>query len=139
MNIYQKTISIATKGFCDIIDITSIVSKTLRTSNISNGSCLLFIPGSTASLTTIEYEPGVVNDLKRAIEKLIPQNIKYDHDSRWGDGNGFSHIRASLFKPSLTIPFKDNDLLLGTWQQIVLLDFDNRNRDRKIMIQITGI
>lgn len=139
MNIYQEEICVKTKGFCDIIDITQNVSKVLRHSNINDGICCLFIPGSTASLTTIEYEPGAVKDLRRFIESLVPQNIHYDHDSRWGDGNGFSHIRASLFRPSLSIPINNNSLTLGTWQQVVIIDFDNRSRDRKVIIKILGL
>lgn len=136
--IYQKEIGLQTRGFCDVIDITQKVSDILRQSNINDGICLVFIPGSTASLTTIEYEPGVVRDLQRFIESIIPQNSHYDHDSRWGDGNGFSHVRASFFKASLTVPVSKNMLLLGTWQQIVLIDFDNRGRNRRIIVKIIG-
>jgi secondary thiamine-phosphate synthase enzyme len=103
-----------------------------------NGLVTVFVPGSTAGITTIEYEPGVVEDLKKAIERLAPQNIHYDHDARWGDGNGFAHVRASLLGPSLTVPFQEGNLLVGTWQQIVLVDFDNRPRNREIIVQVTG-
>ena len=99
----------------------------------------LFTPGSTAALTTIEFEPGVVNDLKKAIDRLIPREIAYEHDRRWGDGNGYSHVRAALFKPDLSIPIENKRLTLGTWQQIVLLDFDNRPRERTIRGQIMGM
>ncbi len=97
---------------------------------------LLFIDGSTAALTTIEYESGVVNDLKRAIDRLAPRDIAYEHDRRWGDGNGYSHVRAALLGPSLSIPLANGDMLLGTWQQIVLCDFDNRPRQREIIVQV---
>jgi secondary thiamine-phosphate synthase enzyme len=100
---------------------------------------ILFIAGSTAALTTIEYESGVVNDLRAAIERLFPRDLVYEHDRRWGDGNGYSHVRAAFLKPSLTIPIEDGRLLLGTWQQIVLLDFDNRPRQRRIKGQVMGI
>ena len=99
----------------------------------------LFIPGSTAALTTIEYESGVINDLKKAIEKLAPSDIYYEHDERWGDGNGYSHVRAALIGPSLNIPVSEGRMLLGTWQQIVLLDFDNRPRRRRVLFQIIGV
>ena len=111
----------------------------MESSGIKGGNILLFISGSTAALTTIEYEPGVVNDLSKAIERVAPQNITYEHDRRWGDGNGHSHVRAALLGASLQIPVKDGRMLLGTWQQIVLLDFDNHPRKREVQVQILGI
>jgi len=136
--VHTDTFSISTKGFCDIIDITGKVAGEADRSGIQNGSVTVFCPGSTCSVTTIEYEPGVVRDLARVIETLVPSNVPYEHDRRWGDGNGFSHVRAALLKPSLTIPFLKKKLALGTWQQIVLVDFDNRQRRRDIIVQVIG-
>lgn len=138
MNIVHRVISFHTSGETDIIDITSQVEDALASSGIKHGHLLLFISGSTASLTTIEYESGVINDLKRAIERIAPRDMHYEHDRRWGDGNGYSHVRAALLGASLQIPVNDRRLLLGTWQQIVLLDFDNRPRTREVQIQILG-
>jgi secondary thiamine-phosphate synthase enzyme len=132
------TISLSTKGFTDILDITDKVTASVVKSDIQNGMVNVFCSGSTGSITTIEYESGVINDLKKAIEKIVPSNIPYEHDKRWGDGNGFSHVRAALMKPSLTVPVIKGRLSLGTWQQIVFMDFDNRARDRKIVVQIIG-
>jgi secondary thiamine-phosphate synthase enzyme len=131
--IYVKT----TYG-TDIIDITYEVKEKVLQSNINNGNIVLFISGSTAALTTIEFESGVINDLKDAIERIAPKDMHYEHDQRWGDGNGYSHVRAALLGASLTIPLVDRVLLLGTWQQVVMLDFDNRPRKREIRIQIIG-
>lgn len=139
MNIVHNVISFNTSSETDIIDITSEVEDMVQSSGIENGNLLLFISGSTASLTTIEYESGVINDLKRAIEKIAPQGIQYEHDRRWGDGNGYSHVRAALLGASLNIPVRESRLLLGTWQQIVLLDFDNRPRKRDVQVQILGV
>ena len=127
-----------TQGYCDIIDITAKVQGQIQKEKIHGGLATLFVSGSTAALTTIEYEPGLVEDLKELLERFIPSNKKYHHDDRWGDDNGFSHLRAALLGPSLQIPIESGRLLLGTWQQIVLLDFDNRPRTREIMIQIMG-
>jgi secondary thiamine-phosphate synthase enzyme len=127
-----------TKGYCDIVDITPRLLSILRRLLIANGLVTLFCPGSTGSITTIEYEPGVLQDLKEALERIAPSNIPYRHDERWGDGNGFSHVRAALMKPSLTIPVVDGKLTLGTWQQVVFIDFDNRGRHRDIIVQILG-
>jgi secondary thiamine-phosphate synthase enzyme len=132
------TISLSTKGFTDILDITDKVTAGVAKSGIQNGLVNVFCSGSTGSITTIEYESGVINDLKKAVEKIVPSNIPYEHDRRWGDGNGFSHVRAALLKPSLTIPIISGKMALGTWQQIVFLDFDNRSRDRKIVVQVMG-
>jgi len=138
MKIQAKKLVEQTEGHCDIIDITAKVEAQIQKEKIHRGVATLFVSGSTAALTTIEYEPGLVQDLKEVLEKLIPSNKKYHHDDRWGDDNGFSHLRAALFGPSLQIPIEDGRLLLGTWQQIVLLDFDNRPRTREIVIQIIG-
>ena len=138
MAVYSSMFQIKTEGFDDVIDITPKVESAIGKSNISNGIAAIFVPGSTAGITTIEYEPGVVEDLKKAIERLVPQNIHYNHDARWGDGNGFAHVRASLIGPSLSVPIVAGDLQLGTWQQIVLIDFDNKSRTREVCVQIVG-
>ena len=132
------TISLTTKGFSDVLDISDKVIKIVEQSGIQNGLVNVFCSGSTSSITTIEFESGVINDLKKAIEKVAPSNIPYEHDKRWGDGNGFSHVRAALMKPSLTIPLVKGKLTLGTWQQIVFIDFDNRGRERNIVVQVMG-
>ncbi|MDP2925494.1 MAG: secondary thiamine-phosphate synthase enzyme YjbQ [Nanoarchaeota archaeon] len=131
----KKTIKINTKGNTDIINITEKVNDILNKSKIKSGIINLFVKGSTLALTTIEYEPGLIKDLKEAFEHIAPENKDYYHNLKWGDGNGFSHIRASLLRPDLTIPFENNKLLLGIWQQIVLIDFDNRPREREIIIK----
>ena len=136
--VYSETISLNTKGFADIIDITPKVSSIVEQSAIHDGLVTVFCPGSTAAVTTIEYESGVIKDLQKAIERLIPSDIPYDHDRRWGDGNGFSHVRAAFMKPSLTLPLIQGRLTLGTWQQIVFIDLDNRERQRKLVVQIVG-
>jgi secondary thiamine-phosphate synthase enzyme len=138
MMILSETISLTTKGFSDILDITHHVDAVIDRSRIENGLVTVFCPGSTGSVTTIEYESGMVGDLQKAIEKIVPSNIPYEHDKRWGDGNGFSHVRAALMKPSLTIPLIEGRLALGTWQQIVFIDFDNRRRERNLIVQIMG-
>jgi secondary thiamine-phosphate synthase enzyme len=135
---YTETISVKTKGFSDIIDMTPHVIEVLKRSRIVNGLVTVFCPGSTGAVTTIEYESGVLGDLKKAIERIAPSNIPYEHDKRWGDGNGFSHVRAALMKPSLTIPLVEGKLTLGTWQQIVFIDFDNRSRERNVLVHMIG-
>jgi secondary thiamine-phosphate synthase enzyme len=136
--IFSETISLTTKGFSDILDITHHVDAVIARTKIENGLVTVFCQGSTGAVTTIEYESGVLKDLQKAIEKIVPSNIPYQHDRRWGDGNGFSHVRAALMKPSLTIPLIERRLALGTWQQIVFIDFDNRRRDRNILVQVMG-
>ena len=126
------------KGFSDILDVTSQVDEFLAQSKLLNGVVTVFTPGSTAGITTIEFENGAVADLKKAIGRLAPEGIHYDHDVRWGDGNGFAHVRAALVGPSLSVPFKEGRLQLGTWQQIVAIDFDNRSRTREIIVQVVG-
>jgi len=138
LTIRAKKITEKTAGFCDVIDITAKVRQHLEKEKIQNGLAALFVSGSTAALTTIEHEPGLLQDLKEFVEKYIPSDRRYHHDDRWGDDNGFSHVRASLFGPSLAIPIENGRLCLGTWQQIVLLDFDNRARTREITIQFMG-
>lgn len=122
----------------DVLDITDEVLGLLQRSQISNGQVLVFTPGSTASVSTIEYEDGVIEDLRQAIERLVPSGMSYRHDRRWGDGNGYSHVRSALLGPSITVPVSDGALGLGTWQQIVLLDFDNRPRRRRVVVQVSG-
>ena len=136
--IFSETISLKTKGVTDIINMTPHVLEVLKRSGIEDGLVTVFCPGSTGSVTTIEYESGVLSDLQKAIEKIAPSNIPYEHDRRWGDGNGFSHVRAALMKPSLTIPMVKGKLALGTWQQIVFIDFDNRKRERNLIVQMVG-
>ena len=136
--IATDTISLKTKGFNDVLDITEKVIKIVEQSGIQNGLLTVFCSGSTGSITTIEYESGVIEDLQKAIEKIVPTNIHYEHDKKWGDGNGFSHVRAALLKPSLTVPLFNGKLTLGTWQQIVFIDFDNRVRNRSVVVQVMG-
>ena len=138
MTIHTTKLTEQTRGHCDIVDITDKVKEQLERQKIRRGLATLFVSGSTASLTTIEYESGVLEDLKELLEKLIPSDRKYRHDDRWGDDNGYSHLRAALLGPSLQVPIDEGRLLLGTWQQIVLLDFDNRPRTREIVLQIVG-
>ncbi|MBN1824068.1 MAG: YjbQ family protein [Endomicrobiales bacterium] len=137
--IYFDEISLATQGFSDIMDITDEVEKVLKKSGISEGLVTISVPGSTAGVTTIEFEPGLVKDLKEALERIAPANAgSYSHDRTWGDGNGFSHIRAALIGASKSFPVKAKKMMLGTWQQIVLIDFDNRHRRRKVTVQVLG-
>ncbi|MFC1957846.1 secondary thiamine-phosphate synthase enzyme YjbQ [Chloroflexota bacterium] len=136
--VVTKMISLQTKGQCDIVDITNQVAEQVAETTIKNGTVTLFVTGSTAGVTTIELEPGLVADFQGMWQRNVSQNIPYDHDRRWGDGNGYSHIRASLLGASLVVPFDGKRLTLGTWQQIVLVDFDNRPRSRQIVLQIMG-
>ncbi|HLA99883.1 MAG TPA: secondary thiamine-phosphate synthase enzyme YjbQ [Bacteroidota bacterium] len=138
MPVQSSTLSLSAKGFTDVVDITGKVRDIVSSGTIDDGIATVFVPGSTAGVTTIEYESGAVTDLKEAAERLFPQDIHYAHDARWGDGNGFSHIRSAMLGTSLTIPFTKKTLLLGTWQQIVLVDFDNRPRRREVIVQIVG-
>ena len=138
MAIAVHHIFVKTSADTDILDITPQVNKAVSESDLENGAVTLFVPGSTAALTTIEYESGVITDLRQAIERMAPEDLYYEHNERWGDGNGYSHVRAALVGPSLQIPVIDGRLTLGTWQQIVLLDFDNRPRERQIILQISG-
>ncbi|MCK5216405.1 MAG: secondary thiamine-phosphate synthase enzyme YjbQ [Methanosarcinales archaeon] len=138
MTIITEYLTFNTKGDTDIIDITSRVGQKLKESGLTQGSVLVFVPGSTGAVTTIEYEPGLVKDMQDALNRLIPRELEYAHNRMWGDGNGHSHVRASMLGPSLVVPFNDGSLMLGTWQQIVFLDLDNRSRSRKVIVQITG-
>ena len=136
--VVTKTIQLQTKGQCDIVDITSQVAGEVAGAGVNSGTATLFVNGSTAGISTIEFESGLVTDFKAMWERLIPQDIPYDHDRAWGDGNGHSHVRASLLGASLTVPFNDKRLTLGTWQQIIMVDFDNRPRTRQVILQIMG-
>jgi len=134
-----EKIKVKTKGNCDVVNITGQVSKAVSQSKIHSGTVTLFNVGSTAGITTTEYEPGLVNyDIKAAFEKIAPRNARYEHEETWHDDNGHSHIRAALLGPSLSVPIVDGQLTLGTWQQIVLVDFDTRARTRTIICQIVG-
>lgn len=138
ITIETKKITESTAGFCDIIDITAKLKEHIKQANFRAGTATLFVSGSTAALTTIEHEPGLVQDLKEFVERLIPSDRRYHHDDRWGDDNGFSHLRACLFGPSLAIPIVDGAPSLGAWQQVILIDFDNRPRTREIILQLIG-
>ncbi len=127
-----------TEGNGHTLDITSDVSLHLANTQLNSGIVTVFIPGSTAAVTTIEYESGAISDFKDAFERAVPRNIPYKHDQRWGDGNGFSHVRAAWLGPSITVPFVNGKMCLGTWQQVVLIDFDRHPRDRKIVLQFIG-
>ena len=138
MTTLSKIIRISTKGNCDMIDVTAEIAREISNSNINNGIVNIFISGSTAGITTIEYEAGVISDFQGMWDRNAPSNIPYQHDQRWGDGNGYSHVRASLQGPSLVVPFTNKKMALGTWQQIVVVDFDNRARTREIVLQLLG-
>jgi secondary thiamine-phosphate synthase enzyme len=138
MKVTTTTLSVHTQGHTDIVDLTPRVEEALKQSGVREGTVTVFVSGSTAALTTIEYESGVLEDLKQAIARMAPEGIPYAHDRRWGDGNGYAHVRAALLGPSLAIPVVGGGLALGAWQQIVLLDFDNRARKREILLQILG-
>lgn len=137
-NIINKFIVLNSKGENDIIDITNNVKKILLESRLKNGIVTLFVVGSTAAITTIEYEPGLRRDFPTMLERIAPKGIEYEHDNTWHDGNGHAHIRASLIGPSLTIPFINGQTSLGTWQQIVFVEMDTRSRKRKIVVQLIG-
>ena len=138
MSVYTGKIILEDKGGYEVFDITKKVKDEVRKSKLANGTVTVFVPGATGALTSIEYETGVLQDLKKAIERLAPQSVTYDHDRRWGDGNGFSHVRAALLGPSISIPAAKNRLVRGTWQQIVFIDFDNRPRNRNLAVSIIG-
>ncbi|MEP7146600.1 MAG: secondary thiamine-phosphate synthase enzyme YjbQ [bacterium] len=131
-------LTIPTEGNCDIINITEDVRTKLHENKMKEGTCNVFSIGSTASITTLEYEPGLIKDIPAILEKLIPAYSKYHHNDTWGDNNGHAHIRSSLIGTSINIPFIKGQLILGTWQQIVLIDFDNRKRRRRVVVQFTG-
>jgi len=136
--VITEELNLNTEGHCDILDISSQVAQAVHRSGLSDGTVTVFCPGSTGGLTTIEYESGALHDLKRVLDEIAPPDRDYRHHLRWGDDNGHSHVRAAMIGPSLTVPFVDGQLTLGTWQQIIFLDFDTRPRSRRLAIQIMG-
>jgi secondary thiamine-phosphate synthase enzyme len=132
------TLVIPTRGDTEIVNLTGRIQELVKRHHFRHGQALVFVPGSTAGVTTIEHEPGLLQDLPEVIERLVPRTHPYHHDDTWHDGNGHSHIRATLLGPSITVPFKDGTLMLGMWQQVVLIDFDTRPRQREIIIQLSG-
>jgi secondary thiamine-phosphate synthase enzyme len=138
MTVATKIIQVRSKGETDIINITGQVSAAIEESNIENGIVTVFVSGSTAAVTTIEYEPGLVYDFPEMLSRVAPKGIQYKHDNTWHDGNGHSHVRASLIGPSLTVPVVDGKMSLGTWQQLVFLELDTRSRNRNIILQLIG-
>lgn len=138
MKIINKRIERDTQGSGDLVNITDDIARLLTNSKLRNGNVLVFNIGSTAAVTTFEFEPGLIRDVQEMYEKIIPRNKHYHHDDTWGDANGYSHLRAALQGPALTIPFENGNLLLGTWQQVVLAEFDNRPRHRQIVVQFIG-
>ena len=138
MTVVTKQLSLNTQGEQDIIDITDMVSKAVKESRVKDGLITVFVPGATGALTTIEYEPGLLIDFPNMLERVAPKNISYEHEKRWRDGNGHSHVRASLIGPSLTIPMVKGELTLGTWQQIIFLELDVHSRRRTLILQIVG-
>ncbi len=138
MTIITDSISVHTRGHTDIHDITAEAQEVIRRHELLEGNITLFVPGSTGALTTVEYEPGLLKDLPEFFEQIAPANRRYHHDETWHDGNGHSHVRATLMGPSLVVPFTGGQLILGTWQQIIFIDFDNKSRSRNIVAQLIG-
>ncbi len=138
MPVKNYHISLSTKGDGDIRDLTEQVASMLSETKLKDGTVTVFVPGSTASITTIEFEPGLKKDIPEVLNRLIPSGVRYHHDDTWGDGNGYAHVRAAFVGPGITVPFTSGRLSLGTWQQIVLLEFDNRSRRREIVVQFIG-
>jgi secondary thiamine-phosphate synthase enzyme len=138
MSVITKTIAVSSNGENDMIDITRQTGEAIKASRLQDGIVAIFVSGSTAAVTTIEFEPGLKKDFPKMLARIAPNAIEYEHDNTWHDGNGHSHVRASLLGPSLTVPFKNKSLMLGTWQQIVLLEMDTRPRERKIVLQMIG-
>jgi secondary thiamine-phosphate synthase enzyme len=138
MVIVTKEIRVQTSGECDTVDLTDKVQEALSSSGLKDGVITVFVGGSTAAVTTIEYEPGLLQDLPAALERIAPKSVEYKHEEMWHDGNGHSHVRASIIGPSLVLPFKDKRLCLGTWQQVVLIELDIRARSRNVILQILG-
>jgi len=136
--VVTRTIVLVTRGHADMLDITAEVTREVLGSGVTSGIVTLFAPSATSGLTTMEYESGALADLARVFDEIAPEDGDYRHNLRWGDGNGFAHVRASLLGPSLTVPFRDGQLLLGTWQRITYVDFDNRPRDRELVVQVIG-
>ena len=138
MTVETKQHSIHTKGEGGILDVTGAVAEAVAETKLENGIVTVFVPGSTGALTTIEYEPGLLKDFPAMLERIAPKNLVYEHEKRWHDGNGHSHVRASLIGPSLTVPFSNGRLTLGTWQQIIFMELDVRSRARNLILQIMG-
>ena len=138
MPVKTFSLSLGTRGSADIHDITDHVASHIAQSGLKDGTVTVFCPSSTSALTTIEYESGAVSDLKRLFDEIVPSNREYAHNARWDDGNGHSHVRAALLGASLTIPFVNGRLTLGTWQQIIYVDFDNKPRRRELILQVIG-
>lgn len=138
MAIHTASLSFQTKGDADIVDVTREVAKVVEDSDLDSGIVTIFCPGSTCAVTTIEFESGALSDFERLFDEIADPSRAYAHNARWGDGNGHSHVRAALLGPSLTVPFVDGALLLGTWQQIIFVDFDNRPRARRVVVQVMG-
>jgi len=138
MKVVSNKIQISSSGEDDIINITEQISNAIKESKISNGLVTVFVSGSTAAITTIEYEPGLKSDFPEMFSRIVPKDIEYKHDDTWHDGNGHSHVRASLIGPSLVVPISNGNLTLGTWQQIVLLEMDTKSRNRNVILQIMG-
>jgi len=138
MTVKTTSISLSTQGNADIRDITDQLTNIVSKSGLTSGAATVFCPSSTSALTTIEFEGGALNDLRRLFDEIVPSNREYAHNERWHDGNGHSHVRAALLGPSITIPFVDGQLTLGTWQQVIYVDFDNRPRQRKLIVQLIG-
>jgi len=138
MKVLTRQIELQTRGHCDVKDVTPALREALAKSGLQEGQATVFVTGSTAGVTTVEFEPGLVKDLNEFFQKIIPEGPDYHHHDTWGDDNGSSHVRAALLKPSLTVPFAKGELLLGTWQQVVVVDFDTRPRRREIVFQFIG-
>ncbi|MBU0518313.1 secondary thiamine-phosphate synthase enzyme YjbQ [bacterium] len=138
MAIHSDTITVRTAGHCEILNITEEAQAVVAIAGMLDGILTLFVPGSTGGLSTVEYEPGLLKDLPDFFERIAPAKMRYSHDDTWHDGNGHSHVRATLIGPSLTVPFTGGRLTLGTWQQIIFIDFDNKSRNRQIIAQVMG-
>ena len=138
MTVKTASLALSTRGNADILDVTEPIGRAVAESGVKNGSVTIFTPSSTSAVTTIEYEGGALNDLCRLFDEIIPADRDYAHNARWGDGNGHSHIRAALLGASLSVPFVNGRLTLGTWQQIIFIDFDNRSRQRELILQVMG-
>jgi secondary thiamine-phosphate synthase enzyme len=136
--VFGKGFSVQTQGFSDIVDVTDKVASVIAESGAKSGIATIFVVGSTASISTIEYEAALIEDMKEQLDEIVPSSLKSRHSETWGDDNGFSHIRATLMGPGITVPFSDKQLTLGTWQQIVVIDHDNRPRSRKVFVQVIG-
>ena len=138
MSVYTGSINFTTKGEIEVRNITDEINKVIRDSGLKTGIACVFVPGATGAITTIEYEEGLISDIKNTFNRLIPKELEYKHELRWHDGNGHSHIRASLLGPSISVPFLDNHLKLGVWQQIIFIEFDNKSHERNLVVQLVG-